>query len=327
MAKAFISYTHGDEGLKDRLIAHLASLKHERLIDVWHDRMLRAGEHLDPAIQAKLAEADLIILLVSADFINSQYCYEEEMLRAFERQREGQAIVVTLILKPCQWTTVPLGKGSKLGDFLALPRDGKPVTKWADPEEAFDNVVAELRRILIDRRGSAASILAPSVPVAHDEIAPPVPSMPVTRLRLPTQPTDQDRDRFLRNGFNATAALFEARLIELEAGDQRVTTDFERVDSRCFIARIYVDGKDVGGAKIFYGGEFMQRSISLSFDTASNRNSMNDWIAVDAGRDGLHFKASNMGSFGRQQQDCLDVNAAAECLWDTVLRHVEARIR
>lgn len=327
MAKAFISYTHGDEGLKDRLIAHLASLKHEKLIDVWHDRMLGAGEHLDPAIQAKLAEADLIILLVSADFISSRYCYEEEMLRAFERRRQGQAIVVAVILRPCQWATVPLRNGYQLGDFLALPRDGKPVTKWNDPEEAFDNVVAELRRILIDRCGSAAPIPTLHVSAANEDVAQSVPFVPAARLRLPAQPTDHDKDRFLRTGFNATATLFETRLIELEVGDERVTTDFERVDSRCFIARIYVHGKDVGGAKLFYGGEFMQRSISLSFDTSANRNSMNDWIAVEADREGLHFKASNMGGFGRQQKDSLDVNSAAEYLWDTVLRHVEARIR
>src|SRR5262245_41355084 len=75
------------------------TLKRERLIGVCHDRMLRPGEHLDRAIEVELAAADLVILLVSPDFINSDYCTEREMQRAFARAKEGRCKVVPVILK------------------------------------------------------------------------------------------------------------------------------------------------------------------------------------------------------------------------------------
>ena len=103
MTTGFISYTHADSGFKEQLVRHLAPLQREGLIDLWHDGMLRPGEHLDPAVQAALAASDVVILLVSADFIASAYCYEQEMLRAFARQRDGTARVIPIILRPCQW--------------------------------------------------------------------------------------------------------------------------------------------------------------------------------------------------------------------------------
>jgi hypothetical protein len=74
MTTGFISYTHTDTALKEQLVHHLAPLRREGLIDLWHDGMLRPGEHLDPAVQAALAASDVVILLVSADFIASEYC-------------------------------------------------------------------------------------------------------------------------------------------------------------------------------------------------------------------------------------------------------------
>src|SRR5215216_4117785 len=103
MISAFISYAHVDEKLKDRFLVHLAALKRERLIGVWHDRMLKPGDHFDRAIEAELAAADLIILLVSPDFINSDYCTEKEMQRAFARAKDERCRVVAVILKPCLW--------------------------------------------------------------------------------------------------------------------------------------------------------------------------------------------------------------------------------
>jgi hypothetical protein len=117
MARAFISYTHADEQLKDQFLLHLAPLKREGLIEIFHDRMLRPGDHLDESIQEELAASDLVILLVSAAFLNSEYCYEEEMKRAFARQREGSARVVAVILRPCQWMNVPVGEGQTLSTF------------------------------------------------------------------------------------------------------------------------------------------------------------------------------------------------------------------
>jgi hypothetical protein len=124
----FISYAHRDEKLKERFLVHLGALKRKRLVGVWHDRMLRPGEHLDRTIESELARADLVILLVSPDFINSDYCTEKEMQRAFARAKDGRGNVAAVILKQCAWRDIPIDNaGGRLGDFLVTPRDGKPV--------------------------------------------------------------------------------------------------------------------------------------------------------------------------------------------------------
>src|SRR3954447_25404815 len=121
MISAFFSYAHFDEPLKDRFLVHLAALRREDLIGVWHDRMLKAGQHLDSAIETELAAADLVIMLISPDFIHSNYCTEREMQRAFARAKVRKCIVVPVILEPCQWSNIPIEAGGRLGDFVALP--------------------------------------------------------------------------------------------------------------------------------------------------------------------------------------------------------------
>jgi hypothetical protein len=155
MLSAFISYAHADEKLKDRFLVHLTALKRERLINVWHDRMLRPGEHLDRAIETELAAADLVILLVSPDFINSDYCTEREMQRAFARAKNGECKVVPVILKDCRWRDIPINEqGGRLGDFVALPRDGKPVARSRNRDSALDSVVAGIRGFIKDESAS-----------------------------------------------------------------------------------------------------------------------------------------------------------------------------
>ena len=149
MNRLFISYAHADEALKNRLLVHLKALKREGLIDLWHDRMLSGGEKLDSSIKNELATANLVILLISADFINSEYCFEREMKQAFLRAHEGQCRVVPVIVKPCDWRTQPVQRRLKLGDIIALPTDGKPVTTWANPEEAWLDVNLGIRKILM----------------------------------------------------------------------------------------------------------------------------------------------------------------------------------
>jgi hypothetical protein len=174
----FISYAHADEKLKNRFLVHLAALKREGLVSVWHDRMLRPGEHLDAAIEAELAAANLVILLVSPDFINSDYCTEKEMQRAFARARDSRCKVVPVILKPSLWRDIPIDdKGGRLGDFVALPDDGKPVTRSRHGREsALDSVVAGIRRLITDKGASgtvAQSRERDDRPLTADVIYPP----------------------------------------------------------------------------------------------------------------------------------------------------------
>ena len=103
----FFSYSHVDESHRDQLEVHLSALKHQGLIEAFHDRRIVAGSDLGQSIDANLNAADVILLLVSADFIASQYCYDREMIRAMERHDKGEAKVIPVILRPCDWHGLP----------------------------------------------------------------------------------------------------------------------------------------------------------------------------------------------------------------------------
>jgi TIR domain len=122
----FYSYSHRDEVLRGELEAHLSFLRRSKLIAEWHDRMIGAGEEWKGQIDRQLAEADIILLLVSADFIASDYCWGEEMTKALARHQLGEARVIPVILRSCRWQKTPLGS------LQAVPRDGKPV-RMAEP--------------------------------------------------------------------------------------------------------------------------------------------------------------------------------------------------
>ncbi len=140
--KVFFSYAHKDELLLDRLKEHLAPLKNQGLIDGgWHDREIDAGAEWEPEIIRHLETADIILLLVSAAFMNSDYCYGKELRRAIRRHERKEARVIPIILSPVDWQIPPLDK------LQALPTDGKPVTGagWHSVDDALLNVVKGIR--------------------------------------------------------------------------------------------------------------------------------------------------------------------------------------
>ena len=140
--EAFISYCHKDEAALGRLHTHLAVLRRDGRIDSWYDREILAGEDLDAEIKHKLESSGIILLLISPDFLASDYCVDEEMRRALERNRAGEARVIPIIVEPCDWASTPLR------DLKALPRDGNPISEWANQNKAYLDVVQELRRLL-----------------------------------------------------------------------------------------------------------------------------------------------------------------------------------
>lgn len=130
----FYSYSHKDERMQDKLKSHLTLLKRRGVITGWHDRQIGAGEEWRDAIDEHLDSAGVILLLVSSDFLASDYCYDIELKRAMERHEEKTARVIPIILRPCDWTDAPFGK------LQALPTNGKPVTTWGNPDEAYLNI-------------------------------------------------------------------------------------------------------------------------------------------------------------------------------------------
>ena len=130
----FYSYSHKDEALRGKLEVHLSLLQTQGVICSWHDRRIEAGTEWDGAISKNLDEADIVLLLVSADFLASRYCHEVEIARAMERHEAGTARVIPVILRPVVWHFTSFGK------LQALPKDAKPVTTWKNRDAAFADV-------------------------------------------------------------------------------------------------------------------------------------------------------------------------------------------
>lgn len=140
----FISYSHKDALLRDELETHLSILKRQGLILIWHDRKIGAGDEWKQKIDEHLNSSQIILLLISADFLASDYCYDIEMKRAMERHESGEARVIPIILRPVDWKDAPFGK------LQALPTNAEPVIgkKWGCIDEAFMDIAKGIRKTI-----------------------------------------------------------------------------------------------------------------------------------------------------------------------------------
>jgi len=142
--KLFYCYARADKPLRDELEKHLAWLKRRYHLTNWHDRELLPGEEWEQAIDTHLNTAHLILLLISPDFIASDYCYGKEMQRALERHQAGTCRVIPILLRPTYW------EGAPFSHLQLLPTDARAITRWPDRDEAFEEVVAEINRTIKD---------------------------------------------------------------------------------------------------------------------------------------------------------------------------------
>jgi len=141
-ARVFISYSHRDDELRQELEAHLAILRRQGLLETWHDRRITPGAEWAPEIDRNLLSADLVLLLVSAYFLASDYCYEKELGAALSRHADGHAIVIPIFLRPCDW------QGAPFAHLQGLPSNASPVTSFADTHAAWTEVAMGIRRAL-----------------------------------------------------------------------------------------------------------------------------------------------------------------------------------
>lgn len=145
-AKLFISYAHEDELFKEKLSKHLSLLKRRNVVDAWSDRMITPGDEWKQEIDTELETADIVLLLVSSDFLASDYCYDVEMNRAMVRHGAGDVRVIPIIVRPVDWTTAPFAK------LQALPRNAIPISQWPNEDAAFDDIAKGIRDVVEGRR-------------------------------------------------------------------------------------------------------------------------------------------------------------------------------
>lgn len=141
-AKIFLSYSHKDERWKDKLLTHLSPMRRQGSINSWDDRQIKAGSQWNDEILKHFNEADVILCLISPDFIDSDYCYQIEAQRALEKRELGQVEVIPILLREVDWKKTPFHA------LQVIPRDNKPIASRANKDKALAEVAREIEKVV-----------------------------------------------------------------------------------------------------------------------------------------------------------------------------------
>jgi hypothetical protein len=144
--QVYYSYALQDEALHKELETHLSILQRQSLITGWHQRNISPGTERAPTIDQHLSTAHIILLLISPNFLASDFCYSLEMTQALARHDAGEARVIPILIRPVSWEGAPFSK------LQILPREGIPVTskQWESRDDAWLNVTKELRSVIAE---------------------------------------------------------------------------------------------------------------------------------------------------------------------------------
>ncbi len=325
MASLFFSYSHADEELRNQLEKQLMILKRQGVIETWHDRMIGAGNEWKGAIDDHLENDDIILLLISPDFLASDYCYDVETLRAVERHDNGDAIVIPVFLRPCLW------KGAPFGKLQGVPKDAVPVTKWANPDEAMLDIATGIKEaadrvnlkkkpagvpsnVLKEQHTSVSSILSGS------NLEPRSSNLHVTK-----EFTERDRDRFLTETFEYIARYFESSLGELTLRNNNIDGEFRRLDANRFTAAAYREGKKIATCTIFIGQRMLGGGIGYGGNDDGASNSYNAHLVVSHDDQSM-FMTNQMSVYsGRESSTKLSQEGAAGDFWDKFIEPLQRR--
>ncbi|MBY0564935.1 MAG: toll/interleukin-1 receptor domain-containing protein [Hyphomonadaceae bacterium] len=310
--KLFISYSHADAALLQTLKTHLKPLERVGTIAPWFDGYLLPGDDIDFRVRSALQGAELIALLISPDFLASDYCYEVEMETAVARDERGEARVIPIIARECQWHSAPFGR------LLAVPTDGKPIMsmQWPDKDAAWTIVAKGIEAAAKSPVASPASSQGEASPAS---INAPRSSRPMPVVS-PKRVTDRDRDEFKQSAFDHIARRFDDSLAAL-AGD--LSGSLRRIDANRFTATIYRSGSKVAACTVWIGGgSWGANSICYVGNDSGETNSMNESLSVED-RDGdLGLKPQFASVHGRSA-GMLDADQAAEHLWAEFVRRLK----
>lgn len=323
MPSVFFSYSHADEKLRDQLDKQLSLLRRQGVIETWHDRRIGAGEELVGSIDDQLETCDIILLLVSPDFLDSDYCYDIEMSRAMERHASGEAIVIPVILRPCMWQSAPFGK------LMATPRDGKPVTQHPDYDVAFLEIAQAIKNAaerLSKNSGKPVTKLMPPTGSQRHAGTPVIATAPAPRssnLRLTKTFTDRDKDQFQHETFDYIAAYFTNSLAELGARNAAVDGTVRRISENRFTATAYKDGTATARCTIFIGGGYFGKSISYVHGETDASNTSNESLHIEADDQMLYLTSMGMSFSGSGREQKLSMEGAAELFWSMFIQPLQ----
>ena len=314
---AMICYSHQDESYLNELRAHLAALQRQNAVLTWHDRRIGPGRDIDAELDDRIETSEIILLLISADFIASDYCYKREMTRAIERHREGSASVIPVILRPCDWKELPFGR------LNAVPKDGVPITEHANRDSAYLEVAQAVRTVA--QVASDPDLVVSSQSRSGGDRNGGRPLGPGGRFQIKRGFTDHDRDEFLEKSFEAIRRFFESSLDQLDSEYPELRSRFKSIDADCFEAFIYVNGEKRSSCGIWVGDltGFGHRNIFYSSGGANQRNSFNESITVEDDGHSLYLRPAGMAYLTGRRISRLDSDGAPEYLWGLFLKPLQ----
>jgi hypothetical protein len=298
--EAFISYSHADEKALERLHKHLAMLTRDEVLNAWSDHQIRAGDKLAAKVDVSLEGSQLFIALLSPDYLASNYCYEKEFQHAQQLAAAGKIKIIPVILEPCDWLASPFR------EYMALPKDGKPISEWANQNNAYLDVVTGLRLAIEDMGDPPQRAAEPNRR-----------GQPVRRPRIKQDFDAIQRGEFADQAFDEIRQYFQDSCRELnDIGDGNLKAKFERMDDTAFTCTVVNRGRR-GGSEAHITvrnnkGRNHVGDISYVFDRYADSGASNGFIRVDADDynmflavDTFHARDDSKYSFGQ----------AAEMLW------------
>ncbi len=321
MINIFISYSHVDDNYRNELQKHLTSLQHQSIVETWHDRRIISGEEWADRIDDELRQADIILLLISSDFIYSRYCYELEMTEALARHNRKEAVVIPVILRPCHWTGLPFGK------LQAATKDGKPVEKYPSIDDAFleitQNIETVAKRLTAKIPVTATSSLKKMSTLTSVLSKPELPRS--SNLAIPQVFSDHDRDTFITKAFDYMARFFEGSLQELKIRNPGTNITYQKVNTRSFESIIYINGKQVSKCGIWLGDFFSSKgssSIMYSSSGLGQGNSFNESMSIKDNGNILGLELMGMSHLHGTEK-LLTNEGAAEYYWSMFFEPVK----
>jgi len=310
MIDVFFSYSHRDEDLRDELETHLSMLKRQGLVRAWHDRRIGAGKDLHGQISEHLENADVILLLASPYFLDSDYCYDVELTRALERHEKGDATVIPVILQPCDW------KNSPFSSLRATPTDGRPVTKFPNIHDAFLEITDDIRAAAAALGRSAVTETSPPrVATAPGKSGP-----RSSNLRMKRKFSDRERDAFVDEVFEYAASFFENSLSELAERNDVIEHRFKRVSKTEFTAAVYANGEKTTSCRIWLPGrQAWGGDIAYAIGDSGHGQSMNESMSVDEDGYTLGMKPLGLARAHRRDDPLLTRQGVAEHFWEILV--------
>lgn len=138
-----LCYANEDDRMVKQLKDHLSSLEKNKYITIWDCGNIVPGTEWQQTINTYLAQAQIILLLISSSFLASDFCYKVEVQCAIERHEQKQVRVIPIILRPVHWEVPPIDK------LQPLPTNAKPISShWKSRDEGFTNVVKGILEVV-----------------------------------------------------------------------------------------------------------------------------------------------------------------------------------